>query len=54
VPRVWLQMLKAARKGLHRVHDLTSVRLEKCLIRKTSVILSKKLLEDANHFLNGA
>jgi hypothetical protein len=23
VPRVWLQMLKAARKGLHRVHDLT-------------------------------
>jgi hypothetical protein len=23
VPRVWLQMLKLARKGLHRVHDLT-------------------------------
>ncbi len=23
VPRVWLQILKAARKGLHRVHDLT-------------------------------
>jgi hypothetical protein len=23
VPRVWLQMLKAARKGLQRVHDLT-------------------------------
>jgi hypothetical protein len=23
VPRVWIQMLKAARKGLHRVHDLT-------------------------------
>lgn len=23
VPRVWLEMLKAARKGLHRVHDLT-------------------------------
>lgn len=23
VPRVWLQMLKAARKGLRRVHDLT-------------------------------
>jgi hypothetical protein len=23
VPRIWLQMLKAARKGLHRVHDLT-------------------------------
>jgi hypothetical protein len=23
VPRVWLAMLKAARKGLHRVHDLT-------------------------------
>jgi hypothetical protein len=23
VPRVWLQMLKAARKGLNRVHDLT-------------------------------
>ena len=23
VPRVWLQMLKAARKGLHRVHDLS-------------------------------
>ena len=23
VPRVWLQMLKAARKGLKRVHDLT-------------------------------
>ena len=23
VPRLWLQMLKAARKGLHRVHDLT-------------------------------
>ena len=23
VPRVWLQMLKAARKGLHCVHDLT-------------------------------
>jgi len=23
VPRVWLQMLKAARKRLHRVHDLT-------------------------------
>ncbi len=22
VPRVWLAMLKAARKGLHRVHDL--------------------------------
>lgn len=23
VPRIWLQILKAARKGLHRVHDLT-------------------------------
>jgi hypothetical protein len=23
VPRVWLQMLKLARKGLNRVHDLT-------------------------------
>jgi hypothetical protein len=23
VPQVWLQMLKAARKGLHRIHDLT-------------------------------
>ena len=23
IPRVWLQMLKAARKGLNRVHDLT-------------------------------
>ena len=23
VPRVWLQMLKAARQGLNRIHDLT-------------------------------